>query len=793
MQTDKNKSAVIQVIEHFPTVVSKFRKHETGIEICTENNVLLDVSVVTDHIIRIRYSTTGFFDSDFSYAIDPAFRIGDVAFKTSETDESVILSTSAVTCKITKSGLRTAFYDAAGKLINKDEKGIHWENDPNTGNDIIKMSKEVLDHESYFGLGDKPTELNIRGKRFQNWGTDSYGYDKDWDPLYKNIPFYYGLHHNIGYGIFFDNSFRTHFDFACERPDATSFWAPGGEMNYYFIAGPELLDVAVRYSDLTGRTELPAMWTLGFQQCKWSYFPESQVRDITTKMREYRVPCDAIYLDIDYMDGFRCFTWNDERFPDPKKMIADLKEQGYKTVVIIDPGIKKDPDYHVFQDALEKGYFCRRPDGPYVEGLVWPGECYFPDFTRPEVRYWWGDLYKELIADYKVAGVWNDMNEPALFEVEGNTFPEDVRHDYDGHPCSHRKAHNVYGMQMARATYEGVKKHTDDKRGLIITRSGYSGLQRYTSVWTGDNLSTWRHIWLANVQCQRLSISGVPFSGSDIGGFVGKPTPEMFVRWIQLGIFHTFCRVHSSQDDGDQEPWSFGETALNHFREAVELRYRMLPYHYTAFYQYTKTGVPILKPLSFYDQTDTKTLYRNNEFICGDHILTSSINEPDQASTPVYLPKGRWYNYWNQDVLEGGNSIDFPLTLDTFPLFIKEGAIIPLYPVQQYVDADSFDTVTLDVYYKEGIEKSHLYEDRHDGYSYRDGEFKDSEFTLTGSPDRLIITQECTGNFTPGYDCFKLNLIGLPFEVKHVEVDGQKAQSSDLSIPVSFQKIVLQG
>jgi len=549
---------IVNLKELYPgTLVS----HKWGNNILSceaDNGVILRLEVYSDDIIRVRYGTKGFFYPDFSYAIDEKFQKTSQAASLTDSPDHLTLKTSTVQVRVSKVDLKCTFLDHSDYVINKDEKGFHWEHSTDTGNDVVQMSKQVYPSEVYFGLGDKPSELNLKGKRFENWGKDCYGYDYGWDPLYKNIPFYYGLHGGVGYGIFFDNSFRTFFDFADERPNASSFWSHGGEMNYYFIAGPQLLDVNKRYAMLTGTHDMPAMWALGFQQCKWSYYPESEVRDITSKMREYKIPCDAIYLDIDYMDGFRCFTWDKEKFPDPKGMVADLKEDGFKTVVIIDPGLKIDPEYEIFKEARDKGYFLRRLDGPYAEGKVWPGDCYFPDFTKPEVREWWAGLYEELIGDIGIAGVWNDMNEPALFEVESKTMSDDVMFDYEGNPASHRKAHNVYGMQMVRATYDGVKKHGDNKRGLIITRSGYAGLQRYSSVWTGDNISTWQHVWLANIQCQRLAISGVSFAGSDIGGFIGKPTPEMFLRWIQLAIWHPFCRVHSSQDDGDQEPWSFG-------------------------------------------------------------------------------------------------------------------------------------------------------------------------------------------------------------------------------------------
>jgi len=381
------------------------------------------------------------------------------------------------------------------------------------------------------------------------------------------------------------------------------------------------------------------------------------------------------------------------------------------------------------------------------------------------------------------------MNEPALFEVESKTMPDDVMFDYEGQRASHRKAHNIYGLQMARATYEGVKKHAGGRRGLIITRSGYSGLQRYSSVWTGDNIATWQHIWIAGIQCQRLAISGVSFSGSDIGGFIGQPTPEMMARWIQLAIFHPFCRVHSSQDDGDQEPWSFGEETLDLFREAVELRYRMLPYHYTAFWRHHKTGYPILTPISFYDQTDPETHNRDHEFLCGDHILTSPITKEKSATKDVYLPQGKWYNYWDDAIHLGGYTIGFNLTKDTYPLYIKEGAILPMYPVQQYVGEKSIEIVTLHIYYKKGTEVSYYYEDAHDGYGYETGDYREATFQLTGTNDQLVVEQSIEGSYIGELKEYELVIHGLPSEVQSISVDGNDL--NEKKVVASFKRLVI--
>ena len=780
--------------EFYPGAVSEVQsdKESQCVTIIAENDVILQLYVITPHILRFRYAPDGYFQNDFSYGIDPDFKKPEVEFTLEETESHYVIKTIALDCKVSKANMAVCITDKNGTVLNEDEKGFHWEENQRYGGYIVQMTKKMQDREVFYGLGDKPTDLNLKGKRFMNWGTDHYGYSKNSDPLYKNIPVFYGLHNGLAYGIFFDNSFKSHFDFGSERNTATSFWAQGGEMNYYFIAGPELLDVATRYTQLTGTPEMPPLWSLGFQQCKWSYYPEENVMEVAETMRKWEIPCDAIYLDIDYMDGFRCFTWDLEKFPDPKGMVDRLRKIGFRTMVIIDPGIKVDKNYNIFTEALEKGYFCKRPDGHFIKGKVWPGDCYFPDFTKPEVREWWAGLYKGLIEDVGVDGVWNDMNEPALFEVESKTFPEDVMHDYDGNMCSHRKAHNVYGMQMARATAEGVKRFANGRRPLIITRSGYAGMQRYSSVWTGDNIASWEHLWLADVQAQRLSISGVSFSGSDIGGFIQQPSGELFVRWIQLGIFHPFCRVHSSGDHGDQEPWSFGEKYTLLFKKFVELRYQLLPYIYTTFYRYHADGVPMLRPIVFYDQHDSHNYNRDHEFLCGPNILVVPVVNDGAQSRSMYLPKGRWYNYWNGKAVEGQREMVVDSKLDSFPFFVKAGTVLPLYPVQQYTDEKPIHEVTLNMYYKEGNYQSEWYEDAHDGYDYEEGGFRLAKFNLTGMKDQMIVEQNIEGNYECPIANYALNLVGLPFKASKINIDGLEMDlKPEILVNSDFQKIII--
>ena len=785
----------------FPSTIKNYTKDVDVLHFSTINNVILQLTVLRDSVLRFRYTTVGKFDNDFSYAIDEDASRGYNHLEISNDDEKYIITTSKLICHIFKADLRKSIYDAADQtLICEDEKGFHWEESYELGGDIVKMSKAAQNGESYYGLGDKPQHLNLKGRRFENWATDSYAYGKDTDPIYKAIPFYTGLHHGKSYGIFFDNTFRTYFDFCQERRNVTSFWAQGGEMNYYFFYGPQMQDVVTSYTDLTGTPELPPLWALGYHQCKWSYYPESNVKEITNKFRELQIPCDAIYLDIDYMEGFRCFTWSKEHFPDPKRMVKELADDGFKTVVIIDPGIKIDNEYSVFKEGLDKDYFCKRADGPYMKGKVWPGECYFPDFTRPEVREGWAGLFKELIEDIGVKGVWNDMNEPAVMDVPGKTFPPDVRHDYDGNPCSHNKAHNIYGMQMARATYHGLKKFNYPKRPFVITRSAYSGTQRYTSTWMGDNVATWEHLQIANIQAQRLALSGFSFAGSDIGGFAEQPNGELYARWIQLGAFHPFCRTHSSGDHGDQEPWAFDEDITDVVRKFIEIRYELLPYLYTSFYQYSTDNVPMLKSLVLFDQEDNQTHYRTDEFICGNQLLICPINEPNAKGRRMYIPRGEWYNFWNKDIISGGKETWVDADIDSMPIFVKAGAVIPKYPIQQYVGEKVIDELTLDVYYKNGKEDSELYEDADDGYDYTKGRYSLKKFNLVGSENKLVIRIHKSGKYITTYNTFKINLFGLPFKVKSIKLDNEyvdlkdvKFKDNTLTIPKEFTNLQIKG
>ncbi|WP_295664554.1 glycoside hydrolase family 31 protein [uncultured Mucilaginibacter sp.] len=737
----------------------------------SDHDAKVEVIVISDDIIRVRLAPHGVFLEEFSYAVDTTKLVQKYSvFSLSEDDDEYRVSTNTVNCHISKKDFHISFSDNEGHVTSSDAKPMHWEENVAFGGYYVFCTKTCQPKESFFGLGDKATELNLVGKRLQNWNTDAYSFAKDQDPLYRSIPFYISLNDGIAHGIFFDNTFKSHFDFGAEDKTKTSFWADGGELQYYHIHGPHMMDVVKRYHSLTGTHPMPPLWALGYQQCRWSYYPESKVKEVADGFRKNKIPCDAIYLDIDYMDGYRCFTWNRKYFPDPKKMIRDLNDKGFKTVVIIDPGIRVDDNYGVFKEGKAKKYFCRRSDDYFMEGHVWPGRCQFPDFTNPEVREWWGGLFDELV-QLGVAGVWNDMNEPAVFGA--GTFPDDVRHQYDGHRGSHRKAHNVYGMQMVRATYEGLRKLMKNKRPFTITRAGYSGLQRYSCVWTGDNVASWEHLKLGNIQCQRLSMSGISFCGTDIGGFSGEPDGELFTRWIQLGVFSPFMRAHSAGDTREREPWCFGEPYTSINRKFIELRYRLMPYFYSAFWEHHRYGFPILRPLVMSEQDVEINHFRQDEFTFGDKILVCPVMEQGQKTRRVYLPKGDWYHYWTHEKLKGGAELVVETPLDSMPIFVKAGAVIPESPVMQFVGEKQIDELLFQVYYSTYEVNSFFFEDYGETFAYEQDIYMEKKFVTNGDDHSMTITQSIEGLYTPRYEHYEMKIIGLPFKPSKVLVDNK--------------------
>lgn len=775
-----------------PDEVVAVRWRENAYEFACRNGLCLRVHVLAPDIFRLRYSPDGIFLTDISYALTPEPLPAKVTATLSETTNEYVLATSSLQLVLTKSGAQVRFYDADDRLLNEDASGFSARRSVLKGWHSLKMVKKYQHKEAFYGLGDKTCGPNLYGKAFENWCTDAFAFGRGTDPLYRAIPFYCGIHHGLSYGIFLDNTFRTHFDFNSDDSGTVSFWAEGGEMNYYFFGGQKPADVVRAYARLTGKLELPPLWALGFQQCRWSYYPYSRVLEVADTFRALRIPCDAIYLDIDYMDGYRCFTWNPEHFPDPKGLVDALNERGFQVIVMVNPGIKEDANYAVYQEGVEKGMFVRTSDGAIAKGPVWPGFCAFPDFSDPEVRSWWGGLHRELYVDLSVSGFWNDMNEPAVFHVRHKTLSDDTLYRFEGYWASHRRTHNVYGMLMTRATWEGLRHLKPDKRPFVLTRATFSGGQRYAAVWTGDNISSWEHLALANVQCQRLSVSGFSFCGSDIGGFAGAPDGELFIRWLQLGVFHPLMRVHSMgqhlagdtavTDEAqltdpkwhtvDQEPWSFGDRWTPLAQKAIELRYALLPYLYTALWKNSQDGTPVLQHAAFADPNDLKLRDIERDFLCGEHLWVSPVVQPKVQRQLVYLPKGQWYYFWNGQPASGELFVN--VMPEEIPFFVRAGAVLPVYPILQHTGESPGEELTLYVYYQAEKEEvvSQLYEDAGEGYAYKQKDFCLRTWSSIGNKQSFYLSQRIEGNWPAPYSKIKLFLIGFPSFLKGCVVDG---------------------
>ncbi|NJB85507.1 alpha-glucosidase [Lewinella marina] len=796
------------------------RQSNHRIRFTTQGDVRLQVEVWGDNMIRF-FLAYGREAADFSYARDPEFGPQPAHIVCRQEAEGYFIETASLEVRVDLVDAAVSITDrATGVEVHRYASPFYARTTLMKGLDQMRLQLKTATGESFFGLGDKAWDTDLSGRCFENWNSDSFGYGRERDALYRTVPFYYGLRKGHAYGIFLDNTYRTHFDFNSNKDGLTTLWADGGVFDYYFINGPQLDQVASRYARLTGGPELPPLWALGYHQCRWSYFPERRLKEVAATFREKEIPCDALYLDIDYMDEYRCFTWDKKHFPNPKRMISELREAGFHTVVMIDPGIRVDEDYPVYTSGAEQDVFCRRSTGEQMVGPVWPPECVWPDYTNPRVRDWWGQLYRELYVDQGVSGFWNDMNEPAMFKVNALTFPPDVRHDYDGLTGDHRKAHNIYGMQMARATHEGLRKLQPEKRPFLLARANFSGGQRYASLWTGDNIASWEHLELANRQCLRMAISGYSFVGTDIGGFVDDPSPELLTRWLQLAVFHPLMRIHSmgNNTDGasetetaqvqeaeatnrqDQEPWVHGGKHTAHNRRAIELRYKLLPYLYTAFERHIATGIPVLRNLFFYDQTDEQCLKYGDQFMAGEDLLVCPVTAPNLKSMTVYLPRGQWYSYWSGKTFTGGRTLRVRIRPDRLPIFVRAGAIVPtLDVVQSTAEIASLETLHLTVFL-DATGSGSLYWDAGEGYGYRQEQYLRCSYVVNYDGSTVTLEQSAEGEFTPNLRRTSIRLVGLDRAPTRVEADGKALtdapryhqQSAYFTVPFDFRKVVLR-
>ena len=761
---------------------------QNGIEV-RSGQAVMRILALRDDVIRIRISGDGGLPEDASWAALSSARQNQVEVISESDAEAVGFRTKLVRVRIDKQSLRLSLTDLNGNILQEDAAGWPLE----FHDKEFRIYKRMPVDEHYFGLGDKVGPLDRRGQSFILWNTDAYNFQESTDPIYKSIPFFLSVRAGRALGVLLDNTWRSTFDFGKQIESVYSFGAENGAIDYYLLYGPDPKHVLSDYAWLTGSMPLPPLWSMGYQQSRYSYETESQLRSVAERLRKDRIPADALYLDIDYQKQNRPFTVDTEKFPHFAEMLRDLKKQNFHVVAITDLHIAAVPGagYAPYDSGIAGDHFVKNPGGSIFVGQVWPGPSVFPDFTRQSTREWWGSLYKSLVSD-GVSGFWNDMNEPSVFDTPNKTMPDDVQHridepGFEKRTATHREIHDVYGMENSRATYEGLLKISPDQRPFVLTRASYAGGQRYAATWTGDDSSTWNHLRMTTPMLLNLGLSGFGLSGADVGGFIGTPSPELLTRWMELGAFQPIDRNHSEKIAGRKEPWVDGPEQEGIRRRYIEERYKLMPYLYTTAEEMSRTGIPIMRPLFLEFPNATADGHpldvdAGNEFLVGRSLLVAPAPFPEREDEyKVSLPAVRWYDYWTGQLIQtprlaaNKNASSFDAMLDTIPLhpalkdlpvFVREGSILPLQPLTQSTGDIPQGPLMVRVYPGNDCQGS-LYQDDGNTMAYTRGEFLRIQFSCEQSPSSIklqIGPQE--GSYKPWWK-----------EI-HVEVYGWNSSSS---------------
>lgn len=628
-----------------------------------------------------------------------------------------------------------------GSLLQFGEASETFEVETAIVSDGVLLSLPLPKGARLYGLGEKTGGLDKRGRSWIFWNTDEADHEPERDPLYQSIPVIYIVTPAGTTTVFVDSTATIYVDAGEALEDRLMLEVFDRDASLY-IRRDATLPAAVRaYTGLTGRMPLPPMWALGFQQCRYSYFPESRVLEVANRMREERIPCDVLYLDIHYMEGYRVFTWDSDRFPDPEGMSKKLHEAGYHLVTIIDPGVKVDPRYDVYRTGIERNLFLSDAVGEPYAGAVWPGEAVFPDFSMKETREWWADNHTVLL-DRGVDGIWNDMNEPADFTGDSRnrpfyTVPDDLVAQNDGDPRAFGLLHNGYANDLNDATRGAFGRFRPDERGFILTRAGYAGIQRSAAVWTGDNHSWWEHLAMMIPMFANLGLSGVPFVGGDAGGFQMNASGELYARWVAAASFTPFFRSHSALHSRDHEPWSFGEEILDIARTYIGLRYRLLPYIYTLFEEASRTGAPVMRPLVWEFPEDERLFNRADSFMVGPALLVAPVRERGVQERSVYLPAGVWYDFRTGERIDAGQpanggansfrgtTVTAEAPLDRLPLYVRGGSVLPFESLRQHTGEAGDGVLRLLVAPDaDGNARGTVYEDEGEGFGYREGRYR---------------------------------------------------------------------
>jgi alpha-glucosidase len=749
--------------------VTGFTPLPNGIEI-QAGSAREQIVALRDDVVRIRVSRTEALPEDASWAVLEAARQSRIAVQPNQDDSSIGFATSILRISVDRKTLMLTVRDADGNIIQQDARPIEFSGDSFT------IAKAMPLDEHFFGLGDKTGPLDRRNEAFTLWNTDAYRFQESTDPIYKAIPFFMTYQAGKAAGVLMDNTWRSSFDFGKTSRDSYSFGAENGPIDYYIFYGPTPKQVVETYAWLTGKPPLPPLWSLGYQQSRYSYYPQSQVLEIAAHLRADHIPADAIYLDIDYQDKNRPFTVDKAGFPDFAGMIAKLNAENFHPVAITDLHIAKYPDhgYIPYDNGIVNDAFVKNPDGTVYSGIVWPGPSVFPDFTRQQTRAWWGALYRDFYST-GIAGFWNDMNEPSVFQTPTATMPLDVVHRIDEpgfvtRTATHAEIHNVYGMENSRATFEGLTTLKPDVRPFVLTRATYAGGQRYAATWTGDNSSTSNHLRMTTPMLENLGISGFAFAGADVGGYAGTPTADLLTRWFEIGAFQPIDRDHTEKGTAMQEPWVSGPLQEAIRKRFIETRYRLMPYLYALAEESSQTGLPMERPLflEFPDAAaDRHPLdvdpAASAEFLLGPDLLIAPPPFSDEMDMyPIMFPSRDWYNFWTGEKVEHPvshaslheslivNPADqVPLTVSvhpeiaSLPVFVRGGSILPMEPLVQSTNEIPQGPLTLRIYAGDPGEGApcggSLYLDDGKSQAWRGGAYLRIQFTCSVADGRLRV------------------------------------------------------
>lgn len=663
-----------------------------------DDNAKVELQFCSAEVLKIWVSSKGKFERP-----NPSFAVinedlgwsGEVEVK--EENSAYEIFTASLRIRVNKAPFKLQIFDKYQKLIFNDynDRGFVQQGSR------INAYKTMRSDEQFFGLGEKSGPLNRRGRSYKMWNSDQPCYGVNEDPLYKSIPFFISSNH---YGIFFDNTYKTEFKFGTENNDYYSFEAPNGEMIYYFMYGNDYKEILKNYIALTGKPIMPPKWALGFAQCRGNYTREDQAREIAAEFRKRKIPCDIIYQDIGWVDGLQDFDWKKGNYNNPKQMVSDLGAMGFKMIISQDPVISQ-ANKKQWEEANSKGYFTTdiRNGKSYDMPWPWGGNCGVVDFTKPEVADWWG-AYQQKPLDDGVRGFWTDMGEPA-WSNEDATDRLNMKH----HLGMHDEIHNVYGLTWDKVVTEQFYKRNPNKRIFQMTRAAYAGLQRYTFGWSGDSgngndvLQGWSQ--MANQVSVGLSagMGLIPFWACDISGYCGdiKDYPamaELYVRWMQFGVFNPLTRAHHEGGTA-VEPWLFGKQAEDITRRAIELKYKLFPYIYTYAREAHDTGLPLMRATVLEYPNDIETYKLNGQFMFGQELLVAPVLEKGAVTKDVYFPEGEWIDFNNGKTLyRGGQWKTVDAGLDIIPVFVKKGAIIPTMPVMQYLDEKPNAPISFDIF-----------------------------------------------------------------------------------------------